>query len=96
MELDEVYPLSQHEIALPLDQETINYVANQTAEYIMQQSYETVILLHNPEQWGKTVKTHCHKACQKKGINFESVNSKAGSKNILIRLDKVLRKHLSE
>ena len=96
MELDEVYPLSQHEIALPLDQETIKQVAIQTAEYIMQQNYETVILLHNSEQWGKTIKTHCHKACQKKGIDFETVNSETGGKNILIRLDKVLRKHLSD
>ena len=66
MELDEVYPLSQHEIAMPLDQETVDYVANQTAEYIKQQHYTTVVLLHDPEQWGKTVKTQCSIACQKK------------------------------
>ena len=97
LELDEVYPLSQHEIALPLDQETIDYVANQASEYIKQQRYETVVLLHDPEQWGNKVKTQCAKACQKKGINFEAVNVKAeGSKNILTRLEMILRKHLSE
>jgi 7-cyano-7-deazaguanine tRNA-ribosyltransferase len=95
--LDEVYPLSQHEIALPLDQETVDYVANQAAEYIRQQRYETVVLLHDPKQWGKTVKAQCIKACQKKGINFEAVNIKAeASKNILTRLEMILRKHLSE
>jgi 7-cyano-7-deazaguanine tRNA-ribosyltransferase len=95
MELDEVYPLSQHEIALPLDQETVDYVANQTAEYIRQQRYEAIVLIHDPEQWGKNVKTQCSKACKKKGIRFEAVDVKTGSKNILTRLDKVLRKHLS-
>jgi 7-cyano-7-deazaguanine tRNA-ribosyltransferase len=97
LELDEVYPLSQHEIALPLDQETVNYVANKASEYIRQTQYETVVLLHNPEQWGKTVKAQCDKACQTKGVNFEAVNVKAeGSKNILTRLEMILRKHLSE
>ena len=97
LELDEVYPLSQHEIALPLDQETIEFVASQVAEYIRQQRYETVVLLHDPEQWGNQVKTQCAKVCQTKGVNFEAVNVKAeGSKNILTRLEMILRKHLSE
>jgi 7-cyano-7-deazaguanine tRNA-ribosyltransferase len=97
MELDEVYPLSQHEITLPLDHETVNYVANQVSEYIRQTHYETVVLLHNPQQWGKNVKTQCSKSCQKKSINFEALNITAeGSKNILTRLEMILRKHLSE
>jgi len=97
LELDEVYPLSQHEIALPLDQETIDYVASQVSEYIAQQHYEAVVLLHDPAQWGKSVKTQCSKSCLKKGINFEAVEVTAeGSKNILTRLEMILRKHLSE
>jgi 7-cyano-7-deazaguanine tRNA-ribosyltransferase len=97
LELDEIYPLSQHEIALPLDQETVDYVANQAAEYIRQAHYETVVLLHDPEQWGNKVKTQCAKACQKKSIAFETVDITAeGSKNILTRLEMILRKHLSE
>jgi 7-cyano-7-deazaguanine tRNA-ribosyltransferase len=97
IELDEVYPLSQHEIALPLNQETVNYVANQVSEYIKQQRYETVVLLHDPEQWGNKVKTQCARACQKKSISFEALNVKTeGSKNILTRLEMILRKHLSE
>ncbi|MBN1244580.1 tRNA guanosine(15) transglycosylase TgtA [Candidatus Bathyarchaeota archaeon] len=97
LELDEVYPLSQHEIALPLDRETVDYVANQASEYIRQQRYETVVLLHDPPQWGNKVKTQCSKACQKKNVNFEAVNvTGERSKNILTRLEKILRKHLSE
>lgn len=97
LELDEVYPLSQHEIALPLDRETVNYVANQASEYIRQTRYEAVVLLHDPEQWGKTVKAQCATACQKKSIAFEAVDITAeGSKNILTRLEMILRKYLSE
>ncbi len=97
IELDEVYPLSQHEIASPLDTETTDYVAEQTAEYIKQQSYETVVLLHDPKQWGNKVKAQCSKTCREKNINFETVNvTGERSKNILTRLEKVLRKHVSE
>ena len=36
LELDEVYPLSQHESSTPLDHETVAYVAEMTAQYIKQ------------------------------------------------------------
>jgi 7-cyano-7-deazaguanine tRNA-ribosyltransferase len=97
LELDEVYPLSQHEIALPLDQETVDNVASQVAKYIRQAHYKTVVLLHDPAQWGKKIKTQCAETCQKKGIAFEALDTKAeGSKNILTRLEMILRKNLSE
>jgi 7-cyano-7-deazaguanine tRNA-ribosyltransferase len=97
LELDEVYPLSQHEIALPLDRETVDYVAGQVSEYIRRAHYETVVLLHDAEQWSNSVKELCRTACLKKGIAFEHVDIKAeGSKNILTRLEMILRKHLSE
>jgi 7-cyano-7-deazaguanine tRNA-ribosyltransferase len=97
LELDEVYPLSQHEIALPLDRETVDYVAAQVSDYIKRTRYKTVVLLHNSQQWGNSVKKLCKSTCLKKGIRFEHVDVKAeGSKNILTRLEMILRKHLSE
>ncbi|MGB9914315.1 MAG: tRNA guanosine(15) transglycosylase TgtA [Candidatus Bathyarchaeales archaeon] len=97
LELDEVYPLSQHEVAMPLDKETIEYVAKQVSDYIMQTSYESVVLLDDPQQWGSSIKKHCKRSCLKKGIKFEHVNIRAeGSKNILTCLEMILRKHLSE
>jgi 7-cyano-7-deazaguanine tRNA-ribosyltransferase len=97
IELDEIYPLSQHEIALPLDQETVDYVANQTAEYIRQQGYKSVVLLHDRKQWGSSIKIHCSKACKKRNIAFEGIDITAErSKSILTRLEIILRKHLSE
>ena len=97
LELDEVYPLSQHETALPLDKETISYVAAQVADYIQRTHYAAVVLLHDPQLWGSSVKTACSKACQKKGTRFEQVDVKAeGTKNILTRLEMILKKKLSE
>jgi 7-cyano-7-deazaguanine tRNA-ribosyltransferase len=97
LDLDEVYPLSQHETALPLDLETVDYVAGQVSEYIMRTHYNAVVLLHDPQQWGDSFKERCGKACLKNGIAFEVVDVRAeGSKNILTRLEMILRKHLSE
>lgn len=96
LELDEVYPLSQYEIALPLDKETVDYVAGQVSDYIKRANYETVVLLHDPQEWGDSVKKLCKRICLKKGLQFEHLNIKAkGRKNILACLEMILRKNLS-
>jgi 7-cyano-7-deazaguanine tRNA-ribosyltransferase len=97
LELDEVYPLSQHETALPLDNETTDYVTAQVADYIKHTHYKTIVLLHDSQHWADSVKKACRKTCLKKGVRFEHVDIKAeGSKNLLTRLDMILRKNLSE
>jgi 7-cyano-7-deazaguanine tRNA-ribosyltransferase len=97
LELDEVYPLSQHESALPLDLETVDYVATQTAEYIKRSHYVTVTLLNDPKIWKNTVLYACKSACEVQGLMFDSVDADvAGSKEILVRLENILRKQLSE
>jgi 7-cyano-7-deazaguanine tRNA-ribosyltransferase len=69
-ELDEVYPLSQHETAMPLDKETISYVANQVADYIARnrKHYRKVILVENTEIWGKEITSRCKRVCTKFSI----------------------------
>jgi 7-cyano-7-deazaguanine tRNA-ribosyltransferase len=67
-ELDEVYPLSQHETAAPFDAETLTYVAEQVAKYIETTSYEKVILLQETETWKGKIATACRRACKKKKI----------------------------
>jgi 7-cyano-7-deazaguanine tRNA-ribosyltransferase len=73
IELDEVYPLSQHETVTPLDKETIEYVANQVADYIRRTNYKTVTLLDDSENWNKTILNTCKNACKQKHINFKSL-----------------------
>ncbi len=97
LELDEVYPLSQHEAALPLDMETVDYVANQTHQYIMRTSYASVVLFNDPKLWKNTVKDACRLACSAKGLDFDFVDADVEtSKEILVRLENILRRQLSE
>ena len=46
IELDEIYPLSQHVTAFPLDHETIKYVVSHLTEFITCSHYNQVIPLH--------------------------------------------------
>jgi predicted RNA-binding protein len=97
LELDEVYPLSQHETAHPLDLETANYVASQSAEYINRSAYKSIVLLNDANLWKNTVKKACRSASKTKNLSFDSVDANvAGSKEILSRLENILRKKLSE
>jgi len=97
LELDEVYPLSQHEVALPVDLETVDYVANQIQEFIIRSSYKNVVLLNDSNLYQSTVEKACKSACKVKGLTFDYVNTDVkGSKKILARLEKIFRKHLSE
>lgn len=71
IEIDEVYPLSQHESVLPLDKETLEYVASQVANYITQKDYKMVVLLHDSEKWRNEILKACSKACLVKGVKFK-------------------------
>jgi 7-cyano-7-deazaguanine tRNA-ribosyltransferase len=76
IELDEVYPLSQHETATPLDKETTEHVADQTLDYIKHTNYKTVILINDSQDWSKTILKTAKKACRQKQTTFKSLNVK--------------------
>ena len=97
LELDEVYPLSQHETSMPLDCEVTEYVADQVTDYVKRSDYKAVIFLHDPENWGNTVKHQCQSACKKKGTVFRYLTVGAQStKEFLANLDAILKQNLSE
>ncbi len=97
VELDEVYPMSQHETAHPHDQETVEYVAAQTAEYIKRSTYKSVVLLNDPKHWNDTVRKACIKACKTVGLPFGSEDANIqGSREIFNSLESILRGHLNE
>lgn len=75
IELDEVYPLSQHETALPLDKETKEYVAEQVADYVSRNAYEEIVFVDDAEVWGKTVMNACRKVCRQKHVRFTSTKT---------------------
>jgi len=86
-EIDEVYPLSQHEAAVPFDAETIDYVAEQVENYIAKTNYDRVILLENPEKWKGKIAVACKKACRKRGVPLTMVKARRPwSKNALNKI----------
>jgi len=72
-ELDEVYPLSQYELAAPLDRETIEDTAKQAADYIMRTNCKGVILLQDAENWRGRIVIACKRACKRKATPLEIV-----------------------
>jgi predicted RNA-binding protein len=69
-ELDDIYPLSQNEIASPFDDETVMYVAKQVANYIENTNYDHVILLRDQKVWRGKIAAACRRACKKKKAPF--------------------------
>ncbi|MGQ9550909.1 MAG: tRNA guanosine(15) transglycosylase TgtA [Candidatus Bathycorpusculaceae bacterium] len=97
IELDEVYPLSQHETALPVDHETAKYVAAQVASYVARSRYKAVVLLNDSENWGGTIRRACRRACLKNEIRFECLKIRPEQgKTILASLGKILQECLSD
>jgi len=89
-ELDEVYPLSQHETVQTPDKETSEYVAIQLADYISRTGYETVVLFDDSENWGKSVLDACKKICAEKKIKFKHVDIRKQGKSLMVDLKSVL------
>lgn len=97
IELDEVYPLSQHETVLPSDRETIQYVARQVENYIKRTNYETIVLVHDHESWKDEVLDICRATCNKEDIKFHYLNiEEIQSETVLSSFEKILQKMLSE
>ncbi len=76
IELDEVYPLSQHENVLPLDKETLEYVASQVVNYVVQRDYKAVVLLNDFENWRNEILKASRKVCLVKGVKFKYLDVK--------------------
>ncbi|MEM2393535.1 MAG: tRNA guanosine(15) transglycosylase TgtA [Candidatus Bathyarchaeia archaeon] len=93
IELDEVYPLSQNESAMPPDKETVGYVASQVADYIARWDYGMVLLFNDLENWGDELLKASRKICSVKGVKFKYWNLKG---NWIKAMSKFLRKALRE
>lgn len=85
IELDETFPLSQHETVLPMDFETKQYVAEQVKRYIEKSGYKEVIFIEDFESWDRIVTEACRKTCRKKGVPFKvlSVNKWEALKKLI-------------
>ncbi len=77
IELDEVYPLSQYQIAIPLDLETIDYTAKQVADYLMTTDYERIVLLQDVEAWRGRIAAACRQACKRRGTPLKVLKNES-------------------
>jgi 7-cyano-7-deazaguanine tRNA-ribosyltransferase len=75
-ELDDIYPMSQNEIASPFDTETLLYVAKQVEDYIKNTNYRHVIMLREPKVWKGKLLAACRRACKKRQIPFTTINER--------------------
>jgi 7-cyano-7-deazaguanine tRNA-ribosyltransferase len=97
IQIDETYPMSQYEIGLSLDNETINYVAMQVANYISNKHYEQVILLDDVELWKKEIALACRKISVKKKFSLTLLRDKEPwSESMLSRLVESVEASVSE
>jgi 7-cyano-7-deazaguanine tRNA-ribosyltransferase len=97
LELDEVYPLSQHEVTLPLDKDTVEYVATQVTDYIKRNRFQSVVLLNDRKLWNDSVKVATAKVCEAKSLRFASQDTNMeGPREMLSHLMDTLRYGLAE
>ncbi len=97
IEIDEVYPLSQHEVALPLDHETISYVAEQVESYVARSRLRKVVLLNDSETWGSMIASAVRRVCRGKGFALTVLNpAKLWNKLAVNSLSSAVRKALGE
>jgi 7-cyano-7-deazaguanine tRNA-ribosyltransferase len=91
-ELDDVYPLSQNEIASPFDAETVMYVAKQVTGYIENTNYDRVILLRDPNVWIGKIAAACRRAYKKKKVPFTTLRERdPWAKNTIEHLASVIQ-----
>ncbi|MCS7114998.1 MAG: tRNA guanosine(15) transglycosylase TgtA [Nitrososphaerota archaeon] len=93
IELDEVYPLSQNESALPPDKETVGYVASHVADYIAKWDYRAVLLLYDRENWGDELPKVSRRICSARGVKFKYLDFKG---NWINAMSKFLKNALRE
>jgi hypothetical protein len=97
IEIDEVFPLSQHEVALPLDNETIAYVAEQVEDFVARSRFKKVVLLNDSATWGNEIASGVRRACRERGFALTVLNpARLWDKLAVNSLSSAVRKALGE
>jgi len=76
IELSDVYPISQMEVASPLDKETIESSISEVEKYISRFKYDVVNLLVPENKELKQLEKACRKMCRKKHVRFKVIKIK--------------------
>jgi 7-cyano-7-deazaguanine tRNA-ribosyltransferase len=75
IELDEIYPLSQHETSTTVDAETMQHLKLQVARFITRTNYQSVVFFPNSQEWKDDMSDALQKTCKKKNCVFKTVKS---------------------
>jgi ABC-type branched-subunit amino acid transport system substrate-binding protein len=59
---------------MPLDKETIQQVAEQTASYIRRTNHKTVKLINDQQNWNTTILKKVKKTCKRNNITLKIIN----------------------
>jgi len=81
IELENVYPLSQNEVAYPPDVETLDYIIDQIKGYIKRTAYQKVVILSDPDSWEDEVAEKLNQICVKEGFSCEAIGPESGLRN---------------
>ena len=71
IEICDVYPLSQFEIARPLDAETIRYAAQRIVEYVNRSSYKRKVMIIESGTWQEETAQICKELFKKREEKLE-------------------------
>jgi predicted RNA-binding protein len=92
-EIDDYYPLSQTELALPMDEETSDHVIDRVIEYMLLENYTKILLVSDTTNWDKGLIQKCQRIVGKSGKNV-AVITRDGDLSDRLLAQRVLR-HLS-
>ncbi len=90
IELVDVYPLSQYEIALPPDRDMESHMVRRVTEYVKAMNYEGVILVREEGVLGENLSKVCGRVCSEKGIRFWDVPSNGVSGELIDKLAELI------
>ncbi|MBS7656056.1 tRNA guanosine(15) transglycosylase TgtA [Candidatus Bathyarchaeota archaeon] len=76
IELSDVYPISQMEVALPLGKEAIENSISEVEKYISRCNYSRILLILPESEDLEKFKNDCKKICKNKRVKFKSIKIK--------------------
>jgi len=98
-EIDEVYPLAQHEVPYLEDYENYNLVANAFKNYVSNKKFSKIILLNDWEKYGEKLSKRFKKIAERLHLNLRIIPEKGispYSKESLENLRKLCKRNLFE
>ena len=96
LELDEAYPLSQNEVSVPNEWELIQYIGQQTIDFIKRTDPVGVIFFESSDKWEKPIQRKVKAYCKTNKTRFIKIEEGLNSKTLIHKLQNLLSTKQSE